>query len=278
MKKQFIIAGTGLVLVVAIFVFGKTSEKKVPVAETAAHTFDPKYFIDSAKQKLSPSQSVYLGQLENNISRGDILSQQITAYSSLAAFWKDSIHLFEPYVFYTIEAAKLDNSEKSLTFAARLMLERLRHEQDEARLKWETAAAIELFEKAIKQDPSNDDLKIDLGSVYIFGKGRGGDATATMTGVQQLLEVARRDSNNMKAQLVLGIGGLISGQNDKALERFKKIVAHEPGNLEAVAYLADTYAATGNKTEAIKWYTVSKQLANNPAYSKEVDERIRQLK
>ena len=55
-------------------------------------------------------------------------------------------------------------------------------------------------------------------------------------------------------------------------------MAAEPGNLEAVAFLADTYAASGNKTEAVKWYNVSKRLANNEHYTKEVDKRIEMLK
>jgi tetratricopeptide (TPR) repeat protein len=78
--------------------------------------------------------------------------------------------------------------------------------------------------------------------------------------------------------VVLGVGGLVSGQFDKALERFQKVVNKEPGNLEAIAYLADTYAAKGNKAEAIKWYTLSKRLANNPHYTEEVDKRIQSLK
>jgi len=49
------------------------------------------------------------------------------------------------------------------------------------------------------------------------------------------------------------------------------------GNLEAIAFLADTYAAKGDKAEAVKWYKVSKRMANNPHYSEEVDKRIKQL-
>ena len=81
----------------------------------------------------------------------------------------------------------------------------------------------------------------------------------------------------MKAQLMLGVGGLVSGQYDKAIVRFNKVIEKEPANLEAVAYLADAYAASGNKEEAIKWYTISKRLANNPHYSEEVDKRIKSL-
>ena len=78
--------------------------------------------------------------------------------------------------------------------------------------------------------------------------------------------------------MMLGVGGFVSGQYDKAIERLNKVVIAQPENIEAIAFLADTYAAKGNKTEAIKWYTISKRLVNNPHYSQEVDERIKTLR
>ena len=171
----------------------------------------------------------------------------------------------------------MDNSEKNLTFAAQQFLTLLRDEHDEAMLTWESDEAIQLFQEAIKLNPNNEDLKIGLGSSYVFGKGRNGDPQQTMKGIQELLGVVRRDSTNMKAQLVLGIGGYVSGQYDKAISRLTKVIIAQPDNLEAIAFLADTYAAQGNKVDAIKWYNVSKRLANNPEYSKEVDNRIKLL-
>ena len=282
MKKQFILAGAGIIAITLLFIFGRTTEKKSPITNVESvsntQTFDIQRFIESSKQNLTPAQVLIVTKLENGISRGDVPAQQLQAYNSLANFWKDTAKLFEPYLFYVSKAAKLDNSEKSLTFAAQIFLEALRGEQDNSKLDWETSEAISLFENAIKLNPENDDLRIGLGSCYIYGKGRSGNPEQTMKGIQELLGVARRDSNNMKAQVVLGVGGLVSGQFDKALERFQKVVNKEPGNLEAIAYLADTYAAKGNKAEAIKWYTLSKRLANNPHYTEEVDKRIQSLK
>ena len=274
MNKQTILAGLGILAVALLFILGRTTDTKRPLAEIAAapntKTFDNQHFIEEAKQKLSPAQALYITKLENGITRGDVPAQQVQAYNSLANFWKDSIRLFEPYLFYLSKAAKLDKSEKSLTFAAQLFLEALRGEQEEAKLNWETTEAISLFETAIKLDPGNDDLRIGLGSCYVYGKGRNGNPEETMKGIQELLAVARKDSNNMKAQIVLGVGGLVSGQFDKALERFQRVLKKEPNNQEAIAYLADAYAAKGNKAEAIKWYTISKRLVNNPHYSEEI--------
>ncbi len=63
----------------------------------------------------------------------------------------------------------------------------------------------------------------------------------------------------------------------KAIERLNKVVAFDPKNLEAVSWLADAYAGNGDKQNAVKWYEHSKRLVNNPAFSKEVDERIKTL-
>lgn len=281
-KKQIIVAGTAFIAVLLLFFLGRTTEKKSPQKHTEpvsnVQSFDIQRFIVESTQKLSPSQHQALTKLEQDTSKSSIPSEKIKLFQDLSNFWKDSAKQIEPYLFYVSRAAKLDNSEKNLNFAAQLFLEALRAEQDNGKLDWETSEAISLFEQAIKINPDNDDLRIGLGSCYIYGKGRSGNPEQTMKGIQELLAVARRDSNNMKAQVVLGVGGLVSGQFDKALERFQKVVSKEPGNLEAIAYLADAYAAKGNKEEAIKWYTVSKRLANNPHYTQEVDKRIQSLK
>ncbi len=245
---------------------------------TSTTAFNIKNYIEEEKRKLTPSQALTITKLENSITRGDIAEQQIKANMALADFWKDSIHSFEPYAYYLSEAAKLDKSEKNLTFAAQLILASLRSEQDEARLSWKAEQAIALFEKAIELNPSNDDLKVGLGSCYVFGKGRFGRPEEMMKGIQTLLSVVRKDSNNMKAQMVLGVGGYVSGQYDKAVERLLRVVRVQPDNFEAIAYLADTYAAKGDKAEAVKWYQISKRLTTDPHYNKEVDERIKSLR
>jgi tetratricopeptide (TPR) repeat protein len=280
-KKQLLFTLCGLSLVILLFIFGRTVAPKSNLAVSPTpeiKVFDVNQFITTEKQHLTPSQAIQLGKLENSVTRGDVNEQLIAANTALANFWKDSIRATEPYFYYLSEAAKLDKSEKNRTFAAQLILDNLRGETDEAKLNWKTEQAIALFEKAIELYPDNDDLKIGLGSCYVFGKGRVGGPEETMKGIQQLLAVVRKDSNNMKAQMMLGVGGYVSGQYDKAIERLQKVVTAQPNNMEAIAFLADTYAAKGDKAAAIKWYQISKRLINDPHYSKEVDDRIKLLR
>lgn len=264
----------------SLCIFGKIESQKsaFPHADNPiASSFNISDSLQKIKAKLSASQILYVTELENSIKRGDVKQQSHNNYIHLANFYKDSLNAFLPYAYYLSEAAKLDNSEKSLTFAARLILDNLRKEENDLVKAWEAETAIVLFNKAIELNPNNDDLKVGLGSCYVYGKGMIGDATETMKGVQQLLQVANKDSNNMRAQMVLGIGGVISKQYEKAITRLNRVVVKEPGNLEAVSWLADAYAESGNKPDAVKWYQYSKRLVNNPEYSKEVDKRIKTL-
>ena len=281
MNKRIILAGAGVVLVLLLFFFGKTATTKKempPMAMAGTPLFNIKDSINADKKQLSAGQLVYVTTIENDITRGDLKHQGVNQYTNLANFWKDSAGKFIPYAYYLSEAAKLDNSEKKLTFAARLILENMKREDNPAKKVWEAQTAASLFEKALKQDPDNNDLKVGLGSCYVYGEGMIGNPEQTMKGIQQLLEVVKKDSNNMQAQLVLGIGGVISNQYNKAIERLKKVVSFDPQNLEAVSWLADAYAAAGDKQNAIKWYEQSEHLVNNPAFTKEIDARIKVLK
>ncbi len=279
MIKRIFLAAGGLVFLFILLLFGKTETTKVDATQPVAtkSSFNILELIAKERQKLTPGQVITVSKLENNITRGDLKKQEANQYTALAEFWKDSIGVFLPYAYYLSEAAKLDNSEKNLTFAARLILENMRREENVDLKTWEAETAASLFQKALQLDPGNDDLKVGLGSCYVYGQGMAGDPQQTMKGIQQLLEVVRNDSNNMQAQMVLGIGAVISGQNDKAVERLQKVVSFDPHNLEAVSWLADAYAAIGDTKNAIKWYQQSKHLVNNPDFSKEVDERIKAL-
>ena len=282
-KQQLILTGIGILLISLLFFVGTiVANKETIVIPAAAKSLTPQFSLDkyllTAKQKLPVNQQNYLANLENSVKRGDVREQQIKAFNQLSVFWKDSAQVLDLYNFYTAESAKLVNSEKNLTFAAQLILRDLRNEEDLAKRGWKAEEAISLFEKAIELNPINDSLKVGLGSCYVFGKGMAGDAQSTMKGIQQLLQVVKNDSANMQAQMVLGIGGVISTQFDKAVDRLQTVVKNEPANIEAISWLADAYAGKGDKPNALKWYEISKRIINNPAYSKEVDERIKLLK
>lgn len=276
------LAAAGLLVVLTLYWFGRTEKKSEATLPsfppTSSKAFDIQSVKDSLIAVLPATDKQWYDSLQTSISNKSSQSEQASlALEMINRLQKTS--KADPLLtaYWASESIKLDNSQKNLTFASQLMLTLLRSEHDDRRLDWLTSQAISSFEQAIANDSTNEDLKIGLGSCYLFGRGRHGDPQETMKGIQQLLGVVRRDSTNMKAQLMLGIGGLISGQNEKAIARLNKVVQQQPDNIEAVAFLADAYTAVGDNTQAIRWYEVSKRLVNNPEYSREVDERIQQL-
>ena len=171
-KQQWITAGIGICLVVLIYFFGRT----VPVKETTSPiangeqqvvTFDS--ILAHAKEKLTEEQVLRLTQLENSISRGNVQTQQLEVYHQLAHFWKDTARTFEPYAFYEAEAARLENSEKNLTFAAHLFLSNLQAEGNPDLKNWKSGQsdkAIERFEQAHRIDPANLEAILSLADIY----------------------------------------------------------------------------------------------------------------
>lgn len=282
-KQQLTLIGSGFILLLLIYFLGNTTPPKKPqtAAEqpgiAATKKMDVSIIIEAARQKLPLAQQAYVTKLESSVVRGDVKDQQIKVYRQLAVFWKDSAHFFEPYAYYTAAAAKLENSEKSLTFAARQFLNELQGTNQPAIKQWMADEAKDLFEKALIINPANDSSVIGLGSCYIFGS-TASSGQEIMTGIQKILQVAKRDSTNMYAQLMLGVGGVISGQLDKAIERLTRVTQKEPENLEAIFMLAEAYERKGDNTNAVYWYGTAKKYISNPQMVKEIDEKIKSLK
>ena len=285
-RQQYLVAGAGVLLLLTLYFLGQTvppvkhMEASVGGAPMGpvAKSIGIQDILQVATAKLTPTQLAYVTRLQNAVVRGDVKVQQIDADRQLAGFWKDSVQEgFLPYAYYTGEAAKLEKSEKSLTFAAQLFLESLRGQDNPALKSWMATNAKELFEKALELNPDNDSSKVGLGASYIFGSSAD-NPTEVMQGIQRILEVARRDSTNMYAQFMLGLGGIESGQFDKAIDRLTNVVRHQPANIEAILLLAEVHQQKGDKEDAIKWYELAKKLIGNQDMIKEIDQRIQTLR
>ena len=278
-KPQLITLFCALILVFGLYAatqkqfFGASKNKLFQQAPISGKGLTIDSILLQAKQQLRPDQISRLNFLEHSISRGDVKDQQLHIYHQLAKFWSDSASAFEPYAWYQAEAARLENSEKSLTFAAHLFLNNLVEESHPPLKQWEALQAKDLFERSLKLNPQNDSAKIGLGSVYLYG-----GISSPMEGIGLIREVADRDSANVYAQWTLGQASLYSGQLDKALERFRRITLLEPRNWKAVLMMAEVQEQMGNRKEAVEWYTRLIPLIDNAAMKKEVEAKLASLK
>ena len=285
-KPQWITLVAGILLTAGLFLFGRTVPKNktiTPVvhSEDDGHDHGPApagISIDTiltlAKKQLSAEQVVRINTLENSISRSDVKDQQIHVYHQLTRFWADSVGVFEPYAWYNAEAARLENSEKTLTFAARLFLENLQNDEIAQRRQWKALQAKDLFERSLMINPSNDSAKIGLGACYLFGE----ISSTPMEGILKIREVVEKDSTNIYGQMMLAKGSLISGQYDKAISRLEAVNNIKSGDLDVLLLLAEVNERMGNKSKAISWYAASLPFVKQAELKAAIEKRMKDLK
>lgn len=229
--------------------------------------------LAGARQKINAAQQQHVAGMEQIAAQTNDKALKIKAYRQLAAFWKDSAKIAEPYLYYTAEAAKLENSEKNLNFAARLLVDNLFGADNATVQHWLAMQAKDLLDKSLVINPNNDSAQISLGACYMLGN----ISDNPMQGILKVREIAQQHPDNLYAQYVLGLGGKKSGQYDKAMEHFLVILNRQPGNLEAAFQLAECAELKGDKATAIKWYQHLREVIPNPEIKQDIAQRIKSL-
>lgn len=280
-KQQLILIIGGLAALAGLYFFGDTVAPKKPVAAATEdsshqHGFEIADFEEKAMESLDKDRQRYIMELKESVKRGDVKDQAIHVNHQLARFWKDSVPNPVLHFYFTSTAAELENSEKSLTFAAHSILGYLPFAQTQEEQTWLAVKGKTLFEKALILNPKNDSSVVGAGGCIIYGAAEGNEGA--MAGIMKVREVAQRDSNNLFAQYMLGIGGLVSRQYDKAALRFEKVVKAQPDNLEALFKLAEANEMMGEKSQAVHWYEVISGKVADPEMKLAIANRIGELK
>ena len=277
-KPQIIVVLIGLLLVSVLYFLVPKSKKSDPSASSqlvANEELSSKSIVDGAKLNLNADQKIALLSIENQLVRSKSVADSLKAYKNLIQYWADSAQRIEPYLYYTYSAALLENTEKSLTFAAQLLVDNLLTPDAPPALQpWIAGNAKVLLEKALVINPKNDSAKINLGACYLFGN----LSDNPMQGITKIKEVVDIDSTNSYGQFILALGGKKSGQYDKAIERFLTVIKIQPNHIEAMIHLAECYELTDQKALAIEWYTKVSNSVNIPEAKEAISKRIKELK
>jgi tetratricopeptide (TPR) repeat protein len=277
-KPQVFVVIIALVLLgLLYFVAPRSNNELKPASSNSAEnqTVTNKSIIDDAKTSLSAEFKISLLSIENQLSRSKNTADSLMYTRKLASFWADSANRLTPYLYYTYSAALLENSEKSLTFAAQQLIDNLiTPDAPPALLPWMAGNAKVLLEKALEINPNNDSAIINLGACYLFGN----ISDNPMQGILKVKQVVDKNPQNAYGQFILALGGKKSGQYDKAIERLLIVVSLQPSNLEAMVHLAECYELANQKEDAIQWYTKVKDLVNVPDAKSAITKRIKELK
>ena len=277
-KPQLILILSGLLLFSLLYFFTPRFTAKEAIASNQSaenQVVTTESILNTAKLALSESQKISLLSIENQLIKAKNAQDSLKSYKALTRFWADSAQKLAPYLYFSYSAALLENSEKSLTFAAQLLVDNLlTPDAPPALLPWIAGNAKVLLEKALVINPKNDSAKINLGACYLFGN----LSDNPMQGITKIKEVVDIDSTNTYGQFILALGGKKSGQYDKAIERFLTVIKIQPNHIEAMIHLAECYELTDQKALAIEWYTKVSNSVNIPEAKEAISKRIKELK
>jgi tetratricopeptide (TPR) repeat protein len=117
---------------------------------------------------------------------------------------------------------------------------------DEKLIKVLQSKSEQLFLKVLEKEPENLEALNNMALVDIYRK------EDVMAGVGRLKKVIELDENNENALFQLGVLSIKSGQNEKAIERFEKLVSLQPKNKEYRKNLALLYSQKGDAKNAEK--------------------------
>lgn len=258
-----------LVLTVLLFIANTKPSPETPeVSVSAAGKPGVERFIESARAALNEQQRAGIAQLESELSHATD-DQKTLLLDSLMESWKN-FQKPVPAAWYAEKIAVLEPSPGNWEKAGNYYLAATRFMQPEER-STVFQRAISCYEKAIVLNPGNTDARINLAACYVEG------TSDPMKGIGMLKEIEQTDSNNIRLQLNFAMFSEKSGQFEKAIQRYNKVLRIDSTYIEAYLHLADAFENMNEKKQAIRSLEKYLRLVNDPTIRTEVQNYINKL-
>lgn len=183
-------------------------------------------------------------QLPENLQDSWDKKYQKLPIDSSILFW-DKQKRPDIAALFAQKLAEQQKTGESWNFAGQRFYASAAFVKDATELPLLFACAVRCFENAIAKSPNNTDAKINLAICFVEG------SSDPMRGITLLREIERTDSNNVKLQMNFGYFSIRSGQWDRAIRRFKKVIQLDSNYVEGYLQLAQAQEASGKIEECI---------------------------
>ncbi len=272
-KTQLVVISASLLLIVLLlFANTKLLPKKEEVAAPAEHDHAATdkialtKMVQNAMDALAVGDKKTIAALEEAIKTSP---DKKVAFEKIIDMW-DSLRNPSVAAYYMEQAAQASPTESNWMETANRYYAATRF-VDEANRPLLFEKAIEGFEHVLELNPKNLDAKINLASCYVEG------SPDPMKGIGMLREIEKTDSNNVNLQLNFAFFSEKSGQWDRAIARFNKVLKIQPDFIEAYLHLADAYQQKGDKIKAIESLKKYVALVDDVTIKTEVQDYINKL-
>jgi len=280
-RYQLVLIAIAVILVVTLYFGAEISPniKKKTTANTDQHqspdthsnistsNIDWTYISENAKSHLISSDIQLLNNMQSAADGESNLEKKSLLIDNIVRFWisKDN----DLMAAKNLEDIAIIDHNDTMWIQTGLAYQQAADQNTNPKLAqiiWQKTK--EAFTKATQINDSNIDAKIYLANAIIAS------GESPMKGVGILLDVVRRDSTHVKAQLELGRFAIISQQFDKAIMRLEKVIQYDPQNADALFLLAEAYKGIGDKTKAKATFEKCKLLIHNDSLKTAIDQYI----
>ena len=244
-RPQLITLGVAIVAIVLFLLLPRAEEKTDEVDAAVSKNVALDYGSQAQSNLSAADQSIY-EEFQNSIANATDPLQKIELLDSLSHFWEDRGELILA-ADELQEIALIIGDKPSYFIAGDKYFSVFQNTEGENK-KVALQKAIESYETVLEMNPDDLEAMTSLGVCYVEGSSLTGEPP--MKGIGMLTKVLQIDPNNINALVNLGYFATRSGQFEKAIERFKRVIEIDPTFTDGYLYLSDAYLQAGKKEEA----------------------------
>ncbi len=225
-----------------------------PIGHSKAKPLDETKWYRVAYQEANDSLKTLI---QNSPIRAEANPANKTAYQSILAKALSTDN-FVIAGFAQEKIAELNRTDTNYMIAADLFILETEKGEDPDKSRFALAKAKQLYLKATELNPNNilANNKLAVSIIQL-------NEDPPMVGIGYIKKSLSIDSNDLSTNLLYGQLLLMSGQNEKAIKVYNKLVNLQPSNAEFLFKLSDIYGQLGNTEKAKEFLDKAKNL-NQP--------------
>ncbi len=229
---------------------------------------DKDQVLAEALSGLKSFDRVQAESLLKNLEKA-INEDRIPYLDSLIAFWDVKMKPDVSVLYYVEKAAIVNTFEIWMQAGDRAM--NLSFFPNFENKHWALHQAIDCFTNAVNLNPDNVDAQVRKASALVDA----GDNP--MEGIGLLRELEEKYPDNTEIIFQLARFSIQSGQFDKAIERYERVLNIAPDILETYFYLGEAYALAGDKAQAEKYFSKYISTIEDPFVVQQLEDYISEL-
>ncbi len=264
--RQWLVLLAAAVLVVVLYnlprsvVENTTSDVDLEnegVSNSSGHSFS-----------IAESDQAIIFSLRNLISKSESNKKVAIFADSLSGIYLKS-NFLDSAEFFADLTLDMDSSILGQKSAGDLYFRIFGISSDSDRTMRVASKAANCFERVL-EERDDPDIRANLAMTKVV-------SSNPMQGIMMLRGILEEYPDNVTAIFNLGMLSMQSGQYDKAVERFEKLMTLDGSNTQAGYYLAISYFELGDNTNAKKWFEKIMTESSDPAIVSSADQYLKEL-